>query len=108
MYLGDYLNLDRAKMWPTPTQQDARIGPKNIGGSKHRKERGSEALADRVLFPTPKGRDWKGQTQRGIHAPQDALTNMDKGDGKPIGGQLNPNWVEWLMGFPIGWSDLNA
>jgi hypothetical protein len=22
------------------------------------------------------------------------------------GGGLNPEWVEWLMGFPIGWSDL--
>ena len=21
-------------------------------------------------------------------------------------GQLNPDWVEWLMGWPIGWSDL--
>jgi DNA (cytosine-5)-methyltransferase 1 len=21
-------------------------------------------------------------------------------------GQLNPNWVEWLMGYPIGWTDL--
>ena len=25
-----------------------------------------------------------------------------------VGGQLNPTWVEWLMGFPIGWTDLNA
>jgi hypothetical protein len=23
-----------------------------------------------------------------------------------VGGQLNPNWVEWLMGWPIGWTDL--
>lgn len=23
-------------------------------------------------------------------------------------GHLNPVWVEWLMGFPIGWTDLNA
>jgi hypothetical protein len=22
------------------------------------------------------------------------------------GGQLNPSWVEWLMGWPIGWTDL--
>ena len=22
------------------------------------------------------------------------------------GGKLNPEWVEWLMGFPIGWTDL--
>lgn len=24
----------------------------------------------------------------------------------PAGGKLNPLWVEWLMGFPIGWTDL--
>ena len=23
-------------------------------------------------------------------------------------GQLNPTWVEWLMGFPLGWTDLSA
>jgi hypothetical protein len=27
---------------------------------------------------------------------------------KPLdGGTLNPEWVEWLMGFPRGWTDLN-
>ena len=22
------------------------------------------------------------------------------------GGPLNPTWVEWLMGWPLGWTDL--
>ena len=22
--------------------------------------------------------------------------------------QLNPEWVEWLMGWPLGWTDCNA
>ncbi|MFJ2457994.1 hypothetical protein ACIOVC_05495 [Pseudomonas neuropathica] len=22
------------------------------------------------------------------------------------GGHLNPEWAEWLMGWPIGWTDL--
>lgn len=26
----------------------------------------------------------------------------------PLAGQLNPTWVEWLMGFPIGWTELNV
>lgn len=28
----------------------------------------------------------------------------------PLGkiGPMNPEWVEWLMGFPIGWTELNA
>ena len=24
------------------------------------------------------------------------------------GGQLNPDWVEWLMGWPIGWTRLSS
>lgn len=24
------------------------------------------------------------------------------------GGSLNPTWVEWLMGFPLGWTDLDV
>jgi DNA (cytosine-5)-methyltransferase 1 len=23
-----------------------------------------------------------------------------------VSGQLNPEWVEWLMGWTIGWTDL--
>ena len=25
-----------------------------------------------------------------------------------VGGQLNPEWVEWLMGWPLGWTALGA
>jgi len=25
-----------------------------------------------------------------------------------LNGPLNPTWVEWLMGFPLGWTDLDA
>ena len=25
----------------------------------------------------------------------------------PSSGSLNPTWVEWLMGFPTGWTDLD-
>ena len=47
--------------------------------------------------------DTEGDTCTG-----DALPNLDRGDGRPIGGKLNPDWVEWLMGFPIGWTDCGA
>ncbi len=26
--------------------------------------------------------------------------------GEATGGHLNPTWVEWLMGWPVGWTDL--
>ena len=33
---------------------------------------------------------------------------LERKPEKSIGGQLNPEWVEWLMGFPIGWTDLSV
>jgi hypothetical protein len=35
----------------------------------------------------------------------DPATLPKKGERRP-GGQLNPTWVEWLMGFPLGWTAL--
>jgi hypothetical protein len=29
-----------------------------------------------------------------------------RGETMPGGGSLNPTWVEWLMGWPLGWTDL--
>jgi Site-specific DNA methylase len=31
-------------------------------------------------------------------------------EATPLGilGRLNPEWTEWLMGYPIGWTELNA
>jgi hypothetical protein len=55
-------------------------------------------------FPTPKARDYKDGTCQNM--------NRDSPDlGKVVGqskdsGQLNPTWVEWLMGWPLGWTDL--
>lgn len=50
-------------------------------------------------FPTPMSRDWKdtGPTHGNRKSP---------GLGCVVGGRLNPDWVEWLMGWPIGWTGL--
>ena len=97
----DEMGLDRmVKMWPTPKGSPS--GPDfarmNRDGS------GGDDLATAIArnFPTPKQRDWKGKTQRGAHAPMDGICNfLDV-----TGGQLNPDWVEWLMGWPPGWTSL--
>jgi hypothetical protein len=59
-------------------------------------------LADAVrrqMLPTPAARDWKSGTgrQENGHTPQ--LPEV-------IGGQLNPQFVSWLMGFPVDWCDM--
>jgi hypothetical protein len=37
------------------------------------------------------------------HTPR----QVDHGEqlANQVGGQLNPTWVEWLMGFPLGFTD---
>jgi len=63
---------------PTVLTQDARIGPNNIGGAKHRAERGSPALADVALgltqqmLPTPVAWDGNGG---GARKPKDGKAN---------------------------------
>jgi hypothetical protein len=59
-------------------------------------------------WPTPTARLG---AQRGAQAKRysDPKRSNDLDDAvaaRGIGGQLNPEWVEWLMGFPAGWTDL--
>ncbi len=89
----EVVGMDAAKMFPMPTAVANMLAPSMQKWRSHRN-----------LWATPKSRDWKGQSQRGIHAPMDALPNMDRGDGKPVGGKLNPMWVELLMGWPENWT----
>lgn len=58
-------------------------------------------LTDAVVrFPTPTARDWKsGKASAATHARNARPLS------EVIGGQLNPMWVEWLMGYPLGWTD---
>lgn len=63
-------------------------------------------LADAVKrCPTPCATDWKTSAKEGQRRGQ--LTDPAMGM-VPAGGQLNPTWVEWLMGFPLGWTALDA
>ena len=60
------------------------------------------------MWPTPTSRDHKdtGENTDYQHAADKArlagVVNVTQGTT----GQLNPTWVEWLMGYPEGWTDL--
>ena len=92
-------------LWPTPT---ASLGSKG-GRITPRKGREGATLIEAVaarMWPTPLARDGKsGSFSEAGRAKRDQQTR-----GKPlsevVGGQLNPTWVEWLMGWPIGWTEL--
>lgn len=46
--------------------------------------------------------DWKNRGNRDYRKGREFQLQT------AVGGKLNPMWVEWLMGFPIGWTDLEA
>ena len=65
-----------------------------------------DQVRHRKLWPTPTRSDYKG---RGPNSEQKGLPEIVNGGIETLPtktARLNPNWVEWLMGWPIGWTDL--
>ena len=64
------------------------------------------------MWPTPAARDYKGarlpETMAKTGRNPETNSLPDSVEFKGDIGRLNPTWVEWLMGFPIGHTDLNA
>ena len=68
-------------MWPTPTKRE--YFPPRLPETMEKTKRNplTNTLGDAVQYR--EGKSYKET------------------------GQLNPMWVEWLMGYPQGWTDLN-
>lgn len=90
------LNYAVRKMWPTPTQSDGMGGPGNSG-----RDGGLNLRTAAQMFPTATARDW-----RSGKASQATMERNSRPLSEQIGGSLNPDWVEWLMGYPQGWTAL--
>ena len=108
-------------LWPTPCASDnsdrqvssnvhitANGLPKHVAANGLKSQmRPSQAVK---MWPTPNASDsnkWSNQplAERLAKRQQVRLNTAVAPEGGK-GGQLNPNWVEWLMGWPIGWTDL--
>jgi DNA (cytosine-5)-methyltransferase 1 len=93
---------------PTPQATDHRSKP--MSASWKAKGGVNFSLANpeiQMNWPTPNARDWKdSQTAGNRKSP--GLGVMAHVGNTIDGGQLNPDWVEWLMNWPIKWSDLNG
>jgi len=63
-----------------------------------------------VLYPTPASNNGTGGCTGlagGSGNRKKLYAMLGEEEGKKLGCQsLNPYWVEWLMGYPIGWTDL--
>jgi hypothetical protein len=119
---------DQVKAWPTPTAQDA----SNDGGPSQFERNSLPLNAAVKLWPTPHGICAPGPRRPGpsgnelgravnLSLTKDGLWTTPAADdtghrkekyaqggtalSAQAGGSLNPTWVEWLMGFPLGWTD---
>lgn len=81
---GKSLGVAARTNWPTPCAEDPRIGYQNRHTTK----------PSNINLPT--------RVRDGLPDPDNPNTN-----GNPR-GQLNPDWVETLMGFPIGWTRIGS
>jgi hypothetical protein len=96
-------------LWGTPRVGMARGGNFWYDRGKHNLEEQVGAAEHAKMWPTPGANEDSyrlgGNSQQskslGSIARREALAESPES-----GGQLNPPWVEWLMGWPIGWTDL--
>jgi len=101
------------EMWPTPVAKDGSKGmmpPRAWDTGVSLPQR----VAERLLA-TPTTRDWRSgkasaatmaRDWRSGKASAATMARNARPLSEQIGGQLNPAWVEWLMGFPLGWTAL--
>ena len=75
--------------------------PLNLNDQLNAIEKG--LLKEPKMFPTPTANEDAAGTPNG--KMQKMLGNCEEVRSQGT-GTLNPMWVEWLMGFPIGWTDL--
>ncbi len=88
--------VESLRMWPTPTTQDWKDGSAQACQNVP-----ANGLLGRVVhqFATPQARDYRtGQIERWENSERSRNLNDQ------IGGSLSADWVEALMGFPIGWT----
>ena len=95
---------------PTPQATDHRSKP--TSASWKTKGGVNFSLANpeiQAKWPTPVTRDYKDSgSQESLQRARDKRESPGLGllVGAQGGGNLNPTWVEWLMGWPLGWTDL--
>ena len=91
-----------AQIWQTPTADDAverKIGKWNSRGEP-------KLSAEVLIWPIPRTKGMCGGSGAWEQLKQATTIEEARKMGAGNGGQLNPPWVEWLMGWPIGWTDL--
>jgi hypothetical protein len=93
-------------MWPTPLAQEA----KHAAPTEWEMTTNHAATQNSLRVQVNKRKVWPTPT---AHNAKEGAYPSEYNRNTPTlaaqaGGALNPMWVEWLMGFPLGHTDLNA
>ena len=114
--LKDAVGYEEEKLWPTPRASAAMS--ESIDNVKRRgRDKGNlEEKIAQETWPTPSTRDYKGG--HGTIVEEDGKyyrvsnttgtkygARLDAQVEKMEKGALNPDWVEWLMGYATGYTD---
>lgn len=116
--------IESGFLLPTPTCADATMGAILNDNTKlitlksgrlrkisNQGVSGSIGLARTVaIYPTPSANEDAAGTPAGNMQRMLGNHPLIRGTTPEEwnGGTLNPTWVEWLMGFPLGWTDCDA
>jgi len=105
------------RLWPTPTLSHALRGnheepiEKYQNRVKDYEEGRAKGKPGKSLGVAVRISPKKWSTPTTQDAKNNGNPSQMKRNTKPlnaeVGGTLNPTWVEWLMGYPSGWTDLN-
>ena len=109
-------------MLPTPTAAEAdkipakanygQIGLNNhplLRGYPTRPKATKSRKGEKMVFPTPRANLLPGLiTKTSATRNKGNLEEVVAEKENLTSGQLNPTWVEWLMGYPSGWTDLKV
>ena len=97
--------------WATPTAGDYKMKHMSVQAMRVRIETqrqlglpGHVHLIEQENWATPASRDWKGHYPKASQERKKRILLPDQAHMDTYRGQLNPRWVETLMGLPIGWT----
>jgi hypothetical protein len=112
-------SVNESGLWPTPSASDPQLERRGKHGEHYEtssgtvRRRNPDGSSSNLglpaavrMFRTPMAADadkWSNNTmsERLAQGRQVLLSHQLQ-----VGGILNPPWVEWLMGWPLGWTDL--
>jgi hypothetical protein len=102
--------------WPTPNAGDSKQTGNVANWERRQVDKAAQGINLQQSLtvavnrrPTPTARIHKGGGNSMIRKDGKSRSDMlDWVVEYQTGMRLNPMWVEWLMGWPLGWTDLKA